>query len=146
MWIRALRIYLTAVAVANLVWETLQLPLYTIWQTGTLRTQAFAIVHCTIGDVIIALCALTVALVVTGDKEWPQKRFQRVAVLAILLGLAYTVFSEWLNVVVRGSWAYSDLMPVVTAFGLRVGLSPLLQWLVIPAGAFTITKRLSERC
>jgi hypothetical protein len=145
MWIRALRIYLTAVAVANLIWETLQLPLYTIWQTGTVQTQAFAVVHCTIGDVIIALCALTIALVVAGDGEWPQKRFQHVAVLAILLGLGYTVFSEWLNVVVRASWAYSDLMPVVTAFGLRVGLSPLLQWIVIPTAALIIVKRLSER-
>jgi hypothetical protein len=145
MWIRALRLYLTAVTVANLIWEMLQLPLYTIWQTGTVQAQAFAVVHCTIGDAVIALCALTVALVVTGDGEWPQKRFQRVAILAILLGLAYTVFSEWLNVVVRASWAYSDLMPVVTAFGLRVGLSPLLQWIVIPAAAFMITKRLSER-
>ena len=142
MWIRALRIYLTAVTVANLIWETLQLPLYTIWQTGTVQAQAFAVVHCTIGDVIIALCALTVALVVTGAGEWPQKRFRRGAILAILLGLGYTVFSEWLNVVVRASWAYSNLMPVVTAFGLRVGLSPLLQWLVIPTVAFMITKRL----
>jgi len=145
MWISALRIYLAAVAVANLIWETLQLPLYTIWQTGTLGAKAFAIVHCTIGDVIIALCALTIALVFTGDGEWPQKRFRRVAILAILLGLAYTVFSEWLNVVVRASWAYSDLMPVVTAFGLRVGLSPLLQWLVIPSAAFMITKRFNIR-
>jgi hypothetical protein len=143
--IRALRIYLTAVAVANLIWEALQLPLYTIWQTGTLQTQAFAIVHCTIGDVIIASCVLTIALVLTGDGEWPQKRFRRVAILAILLGLAYTVFSEWLNVVVRASWAYSDLMPVMTAFGLRVGLSPLLQWLVIPTAAFMIAKRSSKR-
>jgi hypothetical protein len=145
MWIRALRIYLTAVAIANLIWETLQLPLYTIWQTGTLRTQTFAIVHCTIGDVIIALCALTVALVITGDGEWPQRHFQRVAILAILSGLGYTVFSEWLNVVVRASWAYSNLMPVVPAFGLRVGLSPLLQWLVIPTVVFIITKRLTAR-
>jgi len=145
MWIRALRIYLSGVAVANLIWETLQLPLYTIWQTGTLRTQAFAVVHCTIGDVIIAVSALTVALLLTGDEAWPHKGFQRVAILTILLGLAYTVFSEWLNVVVRASWAYSDLMPVVTAFGLHVGVSPLLQWLVIPGTAFMITKRLSKR-
>jgi hypothetical protein len=144
MWIRALSVYLTAVAVLNLIWETAQLPLYTIWQTRTFRTQAFAIVHCTIGDVIIALCALTGALVATGDGEWPQKRFRRVALLAILVGLAYTVFSEWLNVVVRASWAYSDLMPVVTGFGLRVGLSPLLQWLVIPTAAFMITRRLTN--
>jgi hypothetical protein len=49
------------------------------------------------------------------------------------------------GVVVRASWAYSDLMPIVTAFGLRVGLSPLLQWIVVPTVAFIITKRLSER-
>lgn len=145
MWLRALRIYLTSVAVASFIWETLQLPLYTIWQTGTLRTQTFAIMHCTIGDAVIALCALTVAFVVAGDETWPQKRFQGVAIVTIVLGLAYTVFSEWLNVVVRASWAYSDLMPVVTALGLRVGLSPLLQWLVIPTAAFMITKRSSRR-
>jgi len=144
-WLLAVRVYWAVSLGLNLIWETLQLPLYTIWQTGTLRTQALAIVHCTTGDVIIALCALTVALVVTGDKEWPQQRFQRVASLAILLGLAYTVFSEWLNVVVRASWAYSNLMPVVSAFGLRIGLSPLLQWIVIPTAAFMITKRSSER-
>lgn len=145
MWIQALRIYLSTVGVMNLIWETLQLPLYTIWESGTFRTQAFAIVHCTIGDVIIALGALALALLIAGDAEWPDKRFHSVAVPAILFGFAYTVFSEWLNVVARASWAYSNLMPVVTAFGSRIGLSPLLQWLVIPTAGFMITKRLSRR-
>ena len=140
MWIRALRIYLTAVAVANLIWKTLQLPLYTIWQTGTLRTQAFAIVHCTIGDLVIALCALMVALIVFGDGEWPHRRFQPVAILAILLGLAYTVFSEWLNVVVRASWAYSERMPILRLPGFDIGVSPLLQWIVVPLAAFALVR------
>jgi hypothetical protein len=145
MWLRALRLYVASVAVTSLVWETLQLPLYTIWQSGTLRSQAFAVAHCTIGDVVIALTALTLALFIAGHPGWPGKGFARVAGLAILLGLVYTVFSEWLNVVVRASWAYSNLMPVVTAFGLRIGVSPLLQWLVIPMVAFMLTKRLSRR-
>jgi hypothetical protein len=144
MWLRALRVYLVSAAAINLAWETLHLPLYTIWQSGTLRTQAFAVVHCTIGDLLIALSALVLALLVAGDRAWPDRRFRSVALLAIVFGLAYTIFSEWLNVVVRASWAYSPLMPVVTLFGLRVGLSPLLQWLVIPALAFMITKRLSR--
>ncbi len=42
----------------------------------------------------------------------------------------YTVYSEWLNVYVKGTWAYSDLMPIVP--GLEVGLSPLIQWIVVP--------------
>ena len=144
MWIRALRIYLGSVALASLVWETLHLPLYTIWESGTPRSQAFAVVHCTLGDVMIALGALALALFIAGDGAWPQTRFQDVAVLTVLFGVAYTIFSEWLNVVVRGSWAYSGMMPVVTLLGLRIGLSPLAQWLVIPAVSLVLARRLSR--
>ena len=40
------------------------------------------------------------------------------------------IYSEWLNINVRGSWAYSDLMPVVPVIG--TGLAPLLQWVIVP--------------
>jgi hypothetical protein len=143
MWLRALRVYLIGGAAINLAWETLQLPLYTIWQSGTLGSQAFAVAHCTAGDVLIALGALTLALLIAGEGTWPDGRFRIVAVLTVLFGLAYTIFSEWLNVVVRASWAYSDWMPVVPIFGLRVGLSPLMQWLVVPAAALALARRFS---
>jgi len=55
-----------------------------------------------------------------------------VAALAVGLGLAYAVFSEWLNIVVRAAWAYSELMPVISLFGTDVGLSPLAQWMAEP--------------
>jgi hypothetical protein len=42
--------------------------------------------------------------------------------------------------VVRASWAYSDWMPVIPIAGLSIGLSPLLQWIVVPAAAFAITR------
>jgi hypothetical protein len=45
-WLRSLRAYLGTIALGNLVWEFLHLPLYTIWTTGTPREQAFAVVHC----------------------------------------------------------------------------------------------------
>jgi hypothetical protein len=139
-WLQGLRAYLGVMAIGNLVWETLHLPLYTIWTTGTAREQAFAVVHCTLGDLLIALSALTLALVFAGDPDWPRQRFWQVAILTIAFGAGYTVFSEWLNVVVRASWAYSDRMPVITRFGLAIGLSPLLQWIVVPAAAFMITR------
>jgi hypothetical protein len=31
-------------------------------------------------------------------------------------------------------------MPVISIAGLSIGLSPLLQWIVVPAAAFAITK------
>lgn len=56
------------------------------------------------------------------------------ATLTLVAGLAYTIFSEWLNTEVRGSWTYSDLMPRLPVNG--TGLSPLAQWIVIPLAAF----------
>jgi hypothetical protein len=122
-------------AVANLAWEFAQLPLYTIWKTGSTGEIVFAAVHCTGGDVLIATAALVAALLLAGS-GWPGApgAYRRVAALAIGFGLAYTVFSEWLNVSVRKSWAYSELMPVVPL--LDAGLSPLLQWIVLPLAAF----------
>jgi hypothetical protein len=45
-WLRAIRVYLTVITVANLVWEALQLPLYGIWSKGTPRELVFAALHC----------------------------------------------------------------------------------------------------
>jgi hypothetical protein len=60
-----------------------------------------------------------------------------------VFGFAYTMFSEWLNIVVRASWAYSDLMPVLSVFGLRVGLSPIARWLFLPLGSLLLARRLA---
>lgn len=139
-WISALRIYLSASTIGHLVWETLQLPLYTIW-TAQFRDQAFAVIHCTLGDLLIALSTLVPTLVAAANPAWPRDRFWRVATVTILLGIGYTIFSEWLNVTVRASWAYSEWIPVVSVFGLRIGLSPLIQWAIVPAAAFTITRK-----
>jgi hypothetical protein len=138
-WRRGLRRYMTFVAAANLVWEFAHLPLYTIWETGSTFELVFAAVHCTGGDILIALSSLMLALFLAGDDAWPARRHRRVAVLTIAFGLAYTVFSEWLNIEIREAWAYRDLMPVIPV--IDAGLSPLLQWVVIPLAAFWWARR-----
>jgi len=57
--------------------------------------------------------------------------------MLIVMGLGYTVFSEWYNVYRIGSWAYSDAMPLI--FG--IGLTPLLQWLVVPGVMLALIQR-----
>lgn len=139
-WLGAIRIYFAALVSAHLVWEVLQLPLYTIWKSHKPGELAFAVIHCTGGDALIGLSCFLGALFVAGQSGWPQDRFDRVAVIAIVAGVAYTGFSEWLNVSVRRSWAYSEWMPIMSVAGVRIGLSPILQWLVIPAGAFAMIR------
>jgi hypothetical protein len=129
-WLAALRTYLVVSAVGHLAWEVVQLPLYTIWSTATLGERAFAVLHCTGGDILIALSALTASLVLIGDSTWPSHGFRGVCVLTVALGIGYTIYSEWLNAGVRGNWTYSDWMPTLPWIG--TGVSPLLQWVVIP--------------
>jgi hypothetical protein len=119
LWLSGLRVYFGVVLAGNLLWEILHLPLYTIWAAGTLKERAFAVFHCTLGDLLIAMSVLTLALLLVGDPRWPQVRFWPTAILTIAFGLAYTAFSEWLNVVVRASWAYSEWMPIVLALTSR---------------------------
>ena len=54
-WLLSLRAYFGLILVGNLIWETLQLPLYTIWTAGTPSERAFAVLHCTLGDLLIAV-------------------------------------------------------------------------------------------
>ena len=93
------------------------------------RAILFAVIHCTAGDALITAAALIVAILTARRLRWPIFG-GRMALAAVLLGLGYTVFSEWLNAHIRHSWSYTEAMPVIPPLG--TGLSPLLQWLIVP--------------
>jgi uncharacterized membrane protein YciS (DUF1049 family) len=124
--------YIVITALVNLIWEVLQLPLYTLWNEGTPSAIGFAVVHCTVGDLFIAALSLTASVILVGSKKWPAERFLPVALLAVTIGVSYTVFSEWNNTLVTRAWTYSSLMPTI----LGIGLSPLAQWFIVPGFAF----------
>ena len=117
-------------ALTNLVWESAHLPLYTLWADASTAYLAFVVIHCTVGDLMIAFTTLGVALLLVGDLRDPSSRFPRVAGVTLILGIAYTVYSEWLNVSIRQSWAYSDLMPLIPI--IDTGMSPVAQWIFLP--------------
>jgi len=124
--------YLPWLGGLNLAWEMAQLPLYTLWSEASAGTIAFAVAHCTAGDIAIGAAALVMVLVLGRERALAQWRWRRIAVWTALAGAAYTVFSEWSNTAILGSWAYSELMPTLEVAGIEIGLSPLLQWLVLP--------------
>jgi len=142
-WLVTLRRFLVFIAAGNLALEIAQLPLYTIWYEATPGEIAFAVAHCTGGDILIASASLLLALLLVARPTWPDGTYRRVAALTVAFAVPYTVFSERLNTEVRGSWAYSELMPVVPV--LDAGLSPLAQWIVIPIAAFWWARRPAQK-
>ena len=132
-WLPAMRRYFAGIAVGNLVWEVAQMPLYTLWRTGSMAAITFAVVHCTAGDVLITGASLVGSLLFFGVADWPHGHFRSVAAMTVALGIAYTIYSEHLNTA-REAWTYSELMPVLP--GLGTGLAPLAQWIVVPTLAF----------
>jgi hypothetical protein len=131
--------YLVAMLAMNLAWEIAQLPLYTLWAEGTPRKIAFAVLHCTGGDV---MGALAFALLLTRAWDWPARGWGRVTIAATLAGVGYTVFSEWLNVDLRQSWAYTAAMPRLPPWG--TGLAPVLQWLLLPPLAMLAARSIAR--
>jgi hypothetical protein len=128
-------LYIGLAAMGHFLWEAAQLPLYTLWSSGTPREIVTALLHCTAGDILITTVTLAAAAALGRRCHWPSFGW-RMIFTAILLGATYTVFSEWLNIEVRRSWSYTETMPVVP--GLGTGVTPLLQWLIVPSLAFAI--------
>jgi len=127
--------YVPLLGAFSLLWEIAQLPLYTLWEEGAPSFIAYAVIHCTLGDVAIGTLALLVALIAARAGTVATWKWRRVALFLVIPAVVYTALSEWINTIARGSWAYSSLMPVVDLGGLMIGLSPLAQWMVIPPAA-----------
>jgi hypothetical protein len=113
----------------ELLWEIAQFPLYTVWQEDSWSYILYGLAHCTLGDLIILLVAYWVVALINKDRNWYLNAVVANGFLFIILGAGYTIYSEIMNVRIKGTWGYTELMPVVPVIG--VGAMPLLQWILI---------------
>ena len=125
----------------NLAWEIAHVRLYTLWTEADGLGVAWALFHCTVGDVVIALGAFLLAAIVLGRIDWPVSHPSTGSIFVVASTMAYTSWSEWYNVYRAGTWSYTELMP--TIFG--IGLSPLLQWLILPIVMVIAYRRICEK-
>lgn len=123
----------------HFVWEFLQAPTYTgmvdlnHWAGIKLCTGA------TVGDVGFALTAFWVTSMVARTRMWIMKPSPFQLLVFVGVGIALTIGFEYYYTNISLRWTYSDLMPLVRPLG--TGLSPLLQWLVIPFLVVWLSRR-----
>ncbi|WP_246660504.1 hypothetical protein [Nitratireductor sp. XY-223] len=123
----------------HFVWEYLQAPTYAgmielnHWDGIKLCTSA------TFGDVGFALTAFWATSAAARTRYWFVKPAAWQMLLYIAIGIGLTMGFEYYYTNISLRWTYSDLMPRVPPFG--TGLSPLLQWLIIPPLVLWFTGR-----
>ena len=114
----------------ELLWEVAQFPLYTVWHEGDWSYILYGLAHCTLGDLLILLVTYWVVSLLNRSRYWYQSNILVNGVLFTLLSLGYTIYSEIMNVSIKGTWDYTELMPIVPV--IEIGGMPFLQWVLVP--------------
>lgn len=126
--IRGLLAWMSLALMLHLVWEVAHLPLYTLSADGDRLRVALYVLHCTLGDVLIASATFLAPTLIWRRFDWYRTQPLAGGALMIVLAVLYTAASEWFNVYYRASWGYTPSMPTVGG----IGVTPLLQWIVVP--------------
>jgi len=137
-WSFILQRYLPRLALYSLVWEILQLPLYTLWDEPDPFKIGLSLMHCTVGDAMIGTAALVIALIVirAGNRaSWP---IIRIGMWTVSVAVTYTILSERVNLAL-GNWSYSAWMPILPL--IEIGLAPILQWVLVPLVALWLVNQ-----
>lgn len=91
-------------------------------------------------DVVISFASYAVAAVVSRDVMWPRKLRAVLVAIYLVTGIAITIAIErW--ALDAGRWIYASEMPVVGG----IGLSPLLQWIVVPIAIAVLVRLVASR-
>ena len=121
----------------NFFWEVIQTYFYTM-RDAPFSTMLYGWIHCTFGDVILTLVSFWLVSIANRNRRWILHLNGVTFIGFIMVGVIVTVVSERVNVHILKSWTYNQLMPIVP--GLKVGLTPFLQWVVIPPAVLLLAR------
>ena len=127
----------------NYPWEFLQVPFFEGLAEAGHWNAIITCTRATLGDGLIMLIAFWATTAIWRDRFWFMHPTPRQTALFVAVGLLITLLLEHLATrsTTRDvlSWRYSDLMPIIPVLG--IGLTPLLQWLIIPPIVAWFTRR-----
>lgn len=132
---RLLLIFVLAVAF-NYAWELAQTPLYAGVEFPG------AIWHCfvaSLGDGVLVLFIFAGVASVVRAADWYLQPTAIAYAAMLVAGLAVAFAVEFWGLHIAKRWQYSQLMPLIP--GTAVGVSPILQMLLLPPAIFWAAKR-----
>ncbi len=95
--------------------------------------------HCfvaSLGDGILIWVIHAVGWSVFRRQDWFERSGGAGYALTLVSGVLIAIAVEWVAVHVLHRWAYAASMPLVP--GLRIGLVPVLQMLILPVAIFQV--------
>jgi hypothetical protein len=122
----------------NATWEWIQSPFF-VDITSDLNTIIWYRIHCTLGDTFILMIGYMLISLYYKNLNWVYDSNVKHHAIFVIMGVTYTIFSEYINVNVRNSWSYSEYMPLLPF--TNTGLIPFMQWVILPPVIIFITKR-----
>ena len=114
----------------NLLWETIQAPLFIFDQQSSALLLTGCLLFCSGVDAFMTLTSYCALSVVARSRYWFLTRRLSHWVSFVGIGLVLALASEYTAIHYRNLWQYSGRMPVIP--DLDIGLTPILQWLILP--------------
>jgi hypothetical protein len=146
IWGRPAALFFVTSFILHLAWEILQMPLYALPPASFWENVQMCLFATATGDMAFMLTLYLAIAAVHEDLWWVgnKNRYWHIAtwVVPVLVGSLLAVCFELWAVYVVHRWDYAS-MPLVPV--LRVGVTPLLQMIVLPVVTLGICWRIAAR-
>lgn len=119
-------------------WEMWQIPFFKGMSEARHGDAVLACTQAAFGDALIALFAFVFSALTFRKMDWFLMPSKKPLFVYLSVGLIVTIIFEFLATEIWNRWAYNSRMPTLPFIG--TGLTPLLQWIVIPLVSLVTVK------
>ena len=125
----------------NFVWEIFQMPLYKNHSIGFFDT---ALIHlwASLGELLIFVIIYLLGLMAFRNRTWFSQKKYSPFILFVICGFFIAIIIEK-YALATGRWYYDKSMPIIPF--IRVGLTPILQMIILPAIIIKIARKSSQQ-